>query len=356
MSEEPTQEQLEQVKKAAQAWVDNLKLSGNHDAYEVSSRMRGRTFEGQPVLSLVVNSPAEAEHALVSGAVVVEQLMGNVKAQRALKHSDRNAALYQTNGDLYDQVVLHFGDKATESELDAVAKTIITRTTKQLLKLLPKETVNVLADVTSCIWDYYFMAFYEAGTSCIPSAERPEALQDHNSLFGAFQQGLGFILDFGNLVVGVTMPEVHLDNEQRLHRENGPAVSWGKDEFTWWHGTEVPTEWIEDKESVDPQLALTWENIEQRRCLAEILGWDRILELLSPRVIDTQPTPGVEGGVDSLLEVELEGSAERFLRCTCGTKRIFAIPVPPTVSTANEAVKWTYGLDIKDNYAPEIRT
>lgn len=140
----------------------------------------------------------------------------------------------------------------------------------------------------------------------------------------------------------------------RLHAASGPAKAWPDGfELHVWHGTRVPASWIEDKDSIKPEMALTWKNIEQRRAAAEIIGWDKILRLLKPEVIDTDPDPEI--GV--LLEVALPGSENptRFLKVRCGTGRTFALPVPTEMKTALEANAWTYGLDGKD-LKLEVRT
>ena len=119
-----------------------------------------------------------------------------------------------------------------------------------------------------------------------------------------------------------------------------------------WHGTRVPKEWIEQRGSIDPRLALTWENVEQRRCLAEMLGWGQVIELLSPRVIDTDKNPEI----GTLLEVELPGvGVNRFLKVRCGTGRDFVLCVDPSMKTARAANAWTFGLE-PGQYDPEVRT
>lgn len=137
--------------------------------------------------------------------------------------------------------------------------------------------------------------------------------------------------------------ELHLDNEGRLHNQTGPSIKYA-DGFALynWHGTEVPQEWILDPGSIDPKTALTWSNIEQRRCAAEILGWNKILSTLNPKVVDTDP----DEMIGELLEVDLPDSkGEKFLRVRCGTGRTFCLPVPPEMKTALEANAWTYGVD-----------
>jgi hypothetical protein len=133
------------------------------------------------------------------------------------------------------------------------------------------------------------------------------------------------------------------DEQNRLHSATGPAVEWSDGWKAYcWRGINVPSEWIEAPKTVDVTLALTHENIEKRRCLAEILGWDKILEQLNAVSIDKDPDPLI----GELLEVDLpESGKERFLRVLCGTGRRFAIPVPPDTKTAIEAQCWIHNLD-----------
>jgi hypothetical protein len=150
------------------------------------------------------------------------------------------------------------------------------------------------------------------------------------------------------------LPEyIRMDAESRPHCETGPFTKW-RDGWAlyYWHGVQVPAAWIENKASVDPSLALTWPNIEQRRCLAEIVGWKNVIAALKPRIIDVNPDPEI--GV--LIEVDLPDSpGERFLRVMCGTKREFVLPVPKEMKTALQSNSWTYGLDEK-TFNPEVRT
>lgn len=150
-------------------------------------------------------------------------------------------------------------------------------------------------------------------------------------------------------------PEViRVDNENRPHCENGPSHRW-RDGWSLyhWHGVSIPSEWVEDRSSLTPQIALTWKNIEQRRAACEILGWDAILTALDAKTINVDGDPEI----GELVEVTLpEIGRERFLRVRCGTGRRFALPVPPEMKTALEANAWTFGIDAIDFTKPEIRT
>ena len=150
-------------------------------------------------------------------------------------------------------------------------------------------------------------------------------------------------------------PEVlKVDAENRSHCQNGPSHRWRDGwELYHWHGVSIPKEWIMNPGHLTAEMAITWENIEQRRAACEILGWAKILKELKAKVIDTDGDPEI----GELLEVELPGiGKEKFLRVLCGTGREFALPVPPEMKTALEAQSWTWGIDKNDFVKPEVRT
>jgi hypothetical protein len=143
----------------------------------------------------------------------------------------------------------------------------------------------------------------------------------------------------------VELPTVlRIDDQNRPHCATGPSHRWqdGR-EIHYWHGTAVPKEWIESPGSVDPSLGLTWPNMEQRRCLQEILGWGKILASKNPRVIDRHDDPEM----GELIECDMDddnGRPGRFLRVQCGTfdaerapHRTFVLRVAPDVKTVQEA-------------------
>lgn len=164
----------------------------------------------------------------------------------------------------------------------------------------------------------------------------------------------GWWIPFDKFVILEDRPcRILFDDRNRLHCEDGAAVEF-RDGFAVysWHGTKIPCEWITHKENLTPKIALRWENIEQRRCACEIIGWDKILKKLSAKTIDKD----IDSQIGELVEVTLPDiGRERFLRVSCGTGRMFAIPVPSSVNTALEANAWTYDID-STLYRPEIRT
>lgn len=183
-------------------------------------------------------------------------------------------------------------------------------------------------------------------------------IEDCNILQGLFElsHNSGWLNVYEDTVVIQNKPElICFDENNLLHSETGPAIRF-RDGFSVyaWHGVRIPQEWIEEKNKLTPEIALTWENIEQRRCACEILGWANILKKLNSTVIDEDGDPEI----GTLVEVNIPDiGREKFLRVLCGTGREFALPVPPEMRTALEANAWTYGMDIEEfGRGPEIRT
>ena len=136
---------------------------------------------------------------------------------------------------------------------------------------------------------------------------------------------------------------IKLDDQRRPHCETGPSHRWrdGWSIYSW-HGVQVPREWIEERHILTAEIALKWENIEQRRAACEIIGWNRILSELNAKTINKDEDPMI----GELVEVNLpDAGKELFLKVLCGTGRVFAIPVPKEMKTALQANAWTYDAE-----------
>ena len=217
----------------------------------------------------------------------------------------------------------------------------------------------------SAAWSAARSAAWSAASSAASSAAQVNALAVFDDsaqakmvaiwlpMADAFNAGLWMYWITPTVVICVEQPCLYI-SDNRLHREDGPAVEWPAGEaYYFWRGTPVPAEWITDRSKLDAKTALKWTNIEQRRAACEMLGWHRILGELKARTIDKHADPQI----GELVEVNLPDSGrERFLRVQCGTGREFALPVPPTITTAIEAQAWSYGIDPKEFKTPEIRT
>jgi hypothetical protein len=218
---------------------------------------------------------------------------------------------------------------------------------------------SVRASVWDSVWasgygqhDANWIGFYDYFRNECGLNEETENLQGLTKVC----ENSGWFLPHENIVwISERHQVLKTDDLGRLHCENGPALSYPDGWSIYaWHGVRIPKEWIEDKNSITPSIALTWKNTEQRRAAIEIVGWDNVLQQLNPRTIDKDNDPQI----GELIEVKHQSigeKPERFLRVQCGTGRYFSIPCPPEMKTALQANAWTWGL--KDyEYQPEIRT
>jgi len=169
----------------------------------------------------------------------------------------------------------------------------------------------------------------------------------------------GEVHRFGRVVVFVKGPlEQHLDAEGRLHREDGPAEAYRDGFRRWcWHGVDVDADFILHPEGVTAARVLEERNLEVQRVMLERFGWDRLLEESGAQALDEDPRFG------ALLLVPRAdgGEALRIVRVTNatpepdGTVRQYVLRVPPTMTTAREAVAWTFGMDAEE-YEPRLES
>jgi len=155
-------------------------------------------------------------------------------------------------------------------------------------------------------------------------------------------------------------PEIlKVDDQNRPHSENGPFCKWRDGTALYaWHGIYIPEWWITNKDELTPEIALKWENVEQRRAACEMLGWANVLEhpSLNPKIInEDQPHIG------TLIEVDLpDAKGQWFLKYQCGTGRWFAESVNDksfnTALKANAGGNGWRGVGNPEDYIPFYRT
>jgi hypothetical protein len=191
------------------------------------------------------------------------------------------------------------------------------------------------------------MAFY----SCAFRAAQLENLHEFTcyDFLPAFRAGLGYLINLGSLQIGVLRPEAHRDERFNLHNETGPSIRWGSWETYHWHGTGIPKEWITDKDNLDPMLALTGRNVEQRRAVAEIVGWHNVLEAAHAETLCTDDR-------GTLLRLDIDGHPRKFVTVTCpSTGHKYAHCVADECNTPTEAVAWMWGTT-PEEFQPDVET
>ena len=199
--------------------------------------------------------------------------------------------------------------------------------------------------------DAGWLSFYAYMREVVGLVEETEELMGLLEL----AQSAGWAAVLENVCYVSERPSVmRLDIEGRLHSLAGAAIQypdgWGVYAV---HGTVVPDEWILHPEQLTPDMAFRERNMERRRAVIDILGWERILAALPTKEIDVNKDPQI----GTLLSVDLpDEPGSRFLRVLCGTGRTFVLAVPREMKTAREANAWTYQIppEMLDRY--EVRT
>lgn len=103
-------------------------------------------------------------------------------------------------------------------------------------------------------------------------------IQERAQAYRDICESVNYVWPNKNFVMVCDRPVfIKRDEQGRLHSESGHAIEykdgWG---ISSWHGITVPDEWMHG--TLTPEIALNWDNAEQRRAACEILGWDKVLE------------------------------------------------------------------------------
>lgn len=168
---------------------------------------------------------------------------------------------------------------------------------------------------------------------------------------------------YENTVIICERPELlRLNDTGQLHCEDGPALLC-RDGFPVhaWNGTRVPSEWIEDRDNLDPLTVLKTENVEQRAAGCAIVGWEKMLDHLDHRIVDSDPDP--DHG--DLVEVHIPGLDEPglYLKALCPRNSYICEGVPNVseidgrpIKTVRAAQAWRIGMREDEFSFPVRRT
>ena len=208
-------------------------------------------------------------------------------------------------------------------------------------------------------WDSYIWGWGDAGRRL--GAKYPNELDVALDQHCAISKSIGWFYPFNDFCILTDRPEIiNFDDQERLHSEIGPSLRY-RDGYNLyaWHGTAVPSEWIENKESVDPASVLKTDNVEQRAAGAAIIGWAKMLDVLDAKIIDSDPDP--DHG--DLIELTLPGLPEPglFLRAYCKRNGLIVEGVPRTsdidgkpIKTVKAAQAWSFGKPESDFQYPDL--
>ena len=234
------------------------------------------------------------------------------------------------------------GDHVTSAQIEEMMSGLSKSQTSKVRERLQKWSLN-------CCWGQHevWLSFYDTFA---------EFGIDTGQITGLVEvaKSCGWWWPMEDVVVLTERPAlIHLDDQQRLHAEDGPAIQWPDGwGFYCWHGTRVP-EWDINSPSVGK--AMSEQNTEIRRAAFEKIGWGEVMKEVNEEPIDVCEDPGNPPHSLALyrlpdkinpygrpvnLLLMVNGSPDRS-----GEIRRYGETVPADIDSALAAAAWQYGVD-----------
>jgi hypothetical protein len=208
-----------------------------------------------------------------------------------------------------------------------------------------------------CSWWWYSDISWQA-TAYLGAVQlqTEKSLPWAKPLFDAFVAGAWILHWTEDTLFWAAKPTVHVETvggRRQLHNERGAALESDIENLYFWHGVLVPDFVVVAPERITAEMALKEDNAEVRRVMIERMGMEKFLEQAGATKIHSH-----ERG--DLFSIELPGDPEGCLRAVrvtdASSGRVYFLRVPPTISRADDAVAWTFGFDLADEYRPVAET
>jgi internalin A len=187
---------------------------------------------------------------------------------------------------------------------------------------------------TTLFKEIYLTELYISSLGINLSQKAQEILRCQKQLF----EDCGWIFPFEKICAVCDRPRhLRFDSQNRLHAEGEPAIEFADGwKFYYYHGVRLPEKYGQFHPSQwQSQWLLTEENAELRRVLIQGIGYDRILQELSAKQIDSWQ----EYALLQIDNADVEPIC--LLKMTCpSTGFIHALRVPPNLTSARQAIRW----------------
>jgi hypothetical protein len=162
--------------------------------------------------------------------------------------------------------------------------------------------------------------------------------RDIVSTWATISRNCGWWACFPDVCLCVDKPIAqHLDDQQRTHKEDGPAILYEDGMAVW----VIDGLLLDEKAVMRPQEQTIEEihgeeNQDARSLRIERMGWPLYLQRSNSRVIHSRHNE-IENTEECLMETP---AGERRLVVTCPTNRMFALGVPNDVEDCHQAQAW----------------
>jgi hypothetical protein len=157
-----------------------------------------------------------------------------------------------------------------------------------------------------------------------------------------------------NLPAVVTEDLLNYCVNGRLHRSNGPAViTPNGTRMYYWKGVQIDSETWANKDRMAAHEILGIENIEVRRAVIEMVGYEAFLEKANAKAVDTDKDTGA---ILYRVEMPFDDEAEPLVvvRVKDGTtlydengeayRKQYFLRVPPNMTACKDAIAWTFKM------------
>ena len=204
-------------------------------------------------------------------------------------------------------------------------------------------------------WDCYLTASRDILGLRLPEHEKYSAWEECAKLGG-------FRIMHDEFCIVSDRPEILLvDDQNRPHCATGPSHRW-RDGWSLYHvhGVRVDGWIIENPELITVEKIDAEQNAEVRRVMMEKYGLARYLDDSGAVLLDTDETSLADP--IHLYRKEIQGDEPlvmlRMLNSTPepdGSARTYTLRVPPDMTTALDAMAWTFGMTASQ-YRPSVES
>lgn len=183
--------------------------------------------------------------------------------------------------------------------------------------------------------EHYWIGFYEFMPKL--GVVYDEASANLLRLWGLLSRAMGWWAPFEGLVYCCERATTMKINERRvLHSHEGPAVAFADGwKIYQSDGNLIPARIVEHPETITLEEINKEDNIEMRRTLIELMGWEKYLKTSNAKVVETS-----RNDIANTTEALMQTDRERVLLVVCATGRLFAIEVPPDTPSVAAAQQY----------------
>jgi len=163
-------------------------------------------------------------------------------------------------------------------------------------------------------------------------------------MLNACKTGIMGVIPLGKSAIVILNPRrMEFNAAEEIHCADGSAVEFfDGTSYCLWKGIPVPDRWILEKDRLGLDDLISQKNIELRRILVEIAGYEKMLA--KAKLVNSSK----KGNELFVIPKVMNGKDLHLLRYSCpSTGRVYVKPVPDEFTGADEAQAWSFGWTLE---------